>query len=243
MEDDITSDEEQRVRERIRKEAVNNRGKITCRTRIDTLSSPGKRAILELYQKHAYHFPRERVELIKQRLQELYAMTPEETERYFEEMRQQLQTKLMRDKLKKALKKKYMKEKRREKQAAAYCFVEQLFRSAMNFAVKNPVPPLVSIRLRHLSDIILEQLCDLRNISRPSRDEPDQQGTFMIAVADWFAIAVEHVYYLVQLKKNQELEEIEKQKEMERGEKSSSSATKSSTLLMTVEPYEHEEYE
>lgn len=37
----------------------------------------------------------------------------------------------------------------------------------------------------------------------------DKLGTFLLSAADWIAIAVINVYYLVQLKKNEELEEIE----------------------------------
>ncbi|XP_057657846.1 uncharacterized protein LOC130894849 [Diorhabda carinulata] len=232
-------DEEERVREKIDKEASRNRGRLTvCRTRTDTLATPSKRLILALYKDHAYHLSRERVELIKQKLQEMYAMTPEETEKYFEEMREKTKKIEARAKLRKTLKKQYLKQKRREKEAAAFCFVEQLFKSGMRFAFRNPVPPLVSIRLRNLSDIILEQLCDLRNISKPCRDNPDQVGSFMINISDWFAIAIEHIYYMVQLKKNKELEEIEKQKELDKT-KSTSISTKTSSKILT-NPYEME---
>ncbi|XP_074042248.1 uncharacterized protein [Leptinotarsa decemlineata] len=210
------ANEEDIVRQRITQESRKNRkSNATCRTRIDQLATPNKRIILNLYQEHAKHFPKDRVERIKHKLQELYAMTPEETERYFEEMKAEERRAELRDRLKRMLKKQYLRDKRKKQQQKAYRFVEKLLRNGMRAAFEHPVPPLVSVRLRNLSDIILEQLCDLRNIDHPSRENPDKEGSFMIAVADWAAIAIEHVYYIVQLKKNMELEEIEKQKRAE----------------------------
>lgn len=72
------------------------------------------------------------------------------------------------------------------------------------------MPPLVSIRLRYLSDIILEQLCDMRKLEVPNRANPDRLGNFMISVADWMAIAVERLYYAAQMSIN----EITNQEEM-----------------------------
>lgn len=85
--------------------------------------------------------------------------------------------------------------------------------SGMMFAISHPIPPLVSVRLRNLSDIILEQICDLRNVTKPDRGDQDKQSRFLIAVADWMAVGIEQVYYDVQKKKNEELDKIEKEKQ------------------------------
>lgn len=91
----------------------------------------------------------------------------------------------------------------------------------MMYAFENKVPPMVSVRLRNLSDIILEQLCDLLDIEIPRRDDAEtKQELFLIDLADWYAIAIEQIYYEVQLKKNEELEKIEKEREdLERAKK------------------------
>ncbi|KAJ8927774.1 hypothetical protein NQ314_019723 [Rhamnusium bicolor] len=167
----------------------------TCRTRFDKLATPKKRFVLALYQNHAYHLPRDKLEKLKQFLQELYAMTPEETEKYFLQLREEAG-----------------KNGAQSERKDAFKFIETLLKCGMMHAFNNPVPPLISVRLRNLSDIILEQICDLRNIDHPDRDDPDQTGLFLLSVADWIAIAIEHVYYGVQLKKNAELEEIEETK-------------------------------
>lgn len=184
-----------------------------CRTRFDVLSIPNRRLILELYQKHAYHLSREKVEKIKELLQELYAMTPEETKKYFMELEQENSKKWRRKRLKELLKKQYMKQKMEKDIAKAYRLFAKILRNCMMFAVTHAVPPLVSVRLRNLSDIVLEQICDLRNVTKPNRDDPDREGLFFIAISDWIAVAIEQVYYDVQLKKNEELEKLEKEKE------------------------------
>ncbi|KAG5882207.1 hypothetical protein JTB14_024719 [Gonioctena quinquepunctata] len=219
MDEDAASDtkevaDEDTVKQRIKQEhrKTEKANRATCRPRIDQLATPNRRLILNLYQDYANLFPKDKVERIKQKLQELYAMTPEETERYFEELRAKERKAEDRDRLKRMLRKLYLRAKSRKQEEKAYRFIEKLLREGMRTASENPVPPLVSVRLRNLSDIILEQLCDLRNIDIPSRENPDKSGAFMIAVADWMAVAIEQIYYMVQLKKNKELEEIEKQK-------------------------------
>ncbi|KAJ8947857.1 hypothetical protein NQ318_010003 [Aromia moschata] len=203
--------EEYTVRQRINKDG--NKNNKTCRTRIDKLATPNRRIILALYQEHAYHLPRDKVEKIKQYLQELYAMTPEETEKYFLQLRREAKKMSHRKRVKEMLRKLFQKRKRQRQEGNAYRFVERLFERGMQHAFNNPVPPLISVRLRNLADIVLEQICDLRNVDKPNREDPDQAGLFLIAVADWIAIAIEHVYYGVQLRKNAELEEIEEEAE------------------------------
>lgn len=72
----------------------------------------------------------------------------------------------------------------------------------------------MSVRLRNLSNIILEQICELLEIDIPKRgDVETKQELFLVDLADWIAIAVEQIYYDVQLRKNEELEKIEQEKE------------------------------
>lgn len=182
-------------------------------SRIDELAIPNRRLILALYQQHANHLPKDKLEKIKDVLRELYAMTPEETERFFEKLRGESKFLDERRKLKQRLRKELRKLKRAKQHARAVEFAEKLLKIGMEFAFNNPIPPLVSVRLRNLSDIILEQLCDLRDINHPDRDDPDKEGLFLIAVADWIAVIIEHIYFEVQLKKNKDLEEIGKQTE------------------------------
>ncbi|XP_060533537.1 uncharacterized protein LOC132706294 [Cylas formicarius] len=180
-----------------------------CRPRIDYLALPNRRLILALYKDHAHHLPREKLENVEQLLQELYAMTPEETERYFAHLRRQSEENAKRKNLKAMLKKVVRKRKTERQRHQAYELLRELLVKGMEHALRHPVPPLVSVRLRHLSDMILEQLSDLRNVEVPSRHNPDNVGAFLIAVSDWMAVAIERIYYGVQLKKNQELEQIE----------------------------------
>ncbi|KAL1501185.1 hypothetical protein ABEB36_006563 [Hypothenemus hampei] len=180
-----------------------------CRSRIDQLAIPSRRLILALYQEHSEHLPKEKVEKLKVLLQELYAMTPEETEKYFEYLRQQSDEVAKRKNMKFLLRKLLKRKKRTKQVTRAYAFVKKLLIDGMTYATKHPLPPFVSVRLRNLSNIILEQICDLKNVKIPIRDNPDSVGHFLIQVADWMAIAVEQLYYVVQLKKNEELDAIE----------------------------------
>lgn len=202
------SEDENKVRRRINKQV---KRQAPYRTRFDVLATPHKRNILGTYQSHAYHFPKEKVEKLKRRLQELFAMTPEETEKYFEQMRSEANEIAKRKMMKIMLKRLYQKQQRAKQEQKAYKFIAKFLKQRMMYGFTNPIPPLISVRLRNLSDIILEQICDLRNIDIPDRDTPNQHALFLIALADWTAIAIEQVYYAVQLKKNEELEAIEEQ--------------------------------
>nr|CAH7736696.1 unnamed protein product [Callosobruchus chinensis] len=233
---DFTEDEhdqEAAVRRRINKDTRRGqKSKTKCRTRIDFLATPNRRLILALYQNHAYHFPKEKVEKIKDNLQQLYAMTPEETSRYFAELEAIAARTMLRRRLKDLMRKRLRKLKKQEQQRKAMAFVQKLMKKGMLFAFNHPVPPLVSIRLRNLSDIVLEQICDLRNTDIPNREDPDQIGLFLIAVSDWVAIFIEHVYYMVQLKKNKELEELEKKKADSVRESSPGSPVKTDVVVI-----------
>lgn len=133
----------------------------------------------------------------------------------------------MRRRLKQKLRK-YLLERHFEKQRCrAYKLFKKLLKCGISYAARNPVPPLVSIRLRYLSDIILEQLCDLRKVGVPNRANTgrklsdlifllninilfiDKLGEFLITVADWMAIAVERLYYAAQISINEMTEQDE----------------------------------
>ncbi|XP_068906801.1 uncharacterized protein [Tenebrio molitor] len=180
------------------------RRKPCCKTsRLDELSTPNKRIFLALWNEHAYHLPKDKVKHLKQLLQQLYAMSPEETAKYFAELRAESKAAAMRKKLKEKLRK-YLLEKHHQRQRErAYKLFKRLLKCGISYAAENPVPPLVSIRLRYLSDIILEQLSDLRKVEMPNRSNPDKLGFFLISVADWMAIAVERLYYAAQLSINE----------------------------------------
>lgn len=238
VEDDITDDKNSPDEDEV-KDKINNEDKKRktrkrsnsppCRPRIDILSTPNRRLILDLYQKHAYHLSKEKVEKIKELLQELYAMTPEETKRYFMELELENNKKRRRKRIKEMLRRQYLKQKRQHDTAKAYRKFTNILRNGIKFAITHSVPPLVSVRLRNLSDIVLEQICDLRNIRKPDRDTFDRQGRFMIAVADWIAVGIEQVYFNVQVKKNEELLKLEQEKEQLEGVKNETQPTPQET--------------
>lgn len=208
--------DEEAVKDRINKDRLRQDRKKNspkCRTRVDTLATPNRRLILDLYQRHAYHLSKDKVEKIKELLQELYAMTPEETNRYFMELEQENRKKDKRKRLKELLRKEYAKQRKQQNRAKAYKIFRNILRKSMMFSMTHAVPSLVSVRLRNLSDIVLEQICDLRNTTKPDRDDPDKEGRFLIAVADWIAVGIEQIYFEVQVKKNEELKKLEKEKE------------------------------
>lgn len=216
--DDKNNPDEDAVMERINDEDRKRQTRKTsnsppCRTRVDFLSTPNRRLILDLYQKHAYHLSKDKVEKIKELLQELYAMTPEETKKYFMELELENSKKRRRKRIKEMLRKQYLRQKRQEDIAKAYRTFTNILRKGIQFAVTHSLPPLVSVRLRNLSDIVLEQICDLRNVRKPNRENCDRDGRFLIAVADWIAVGIEQVYYDVQVKKNEELMKLEQEKE------------------------------
>ncbi|XP_018568289.1 uncharacterized protein LOC108908662 [Anoplophora glabripennis] len=212
---DLT-DDENKVRRHINKQV---RKPARGRTRFDVLAIPQKRNILGTYQGHAYHFPKEKVKKLKCKLQEMFAMTPEETEKYFEQMRNEANEIAKKKMTKIMLKKLYQKQERAKQEQRAYKCIAKLLKQRMMSGFANPTSPLISVRMRNLSDIILEQICDLRNIDIPDRENPNQCGLFLIALADWSSIAIEQVYYTVQLKKNKELAEIEEQEALKPKEK------------------------
>lgn len=244
--DDKTSPDEDAVKEKIndedRKRQTRRRSNSPpCRTRVDVLSTPNRRLILDLYQKHAYHLSKEKVEKIKELLQELYAMTPEETQRYFKELELENARKRRRKRIKEMLRKQYLKQRRQHDTAKAYRTFTNILRKGIKFAISHAIPPIVSVRLRNLSDIVLEQICDLRNIKKPNRESPDREGRFLIAVADWIAVGIEQVYYDVQVKKNEELFKLEEEKEKMENVKNEAQPTPQQTADTNAKPSEEEQ--
>lgn len=65
----------------------------------------------------------------------------------------------------------YKEKLRQRARERAYRKFGRLLRKAMYYAIKHPVPALVSPRLRLMSDVILEQLCDVRNLPVPKRTD------------------------------------------------------------------------
>uniref|UniRef100_A0A1Y1N9C0 Uncharacterized protein n=2 Tax=Photinus pyralis TaxID=7054 RepID=A0A1Y1N9C0_PHOPY len=187
-----------------------------CNARIDELAKPNKRLLLDLWQNHAYHFPEERKEAIRLLLQEMFAMTPEETQKYFEEISEIIKTLAAREKMKKKLVRKYHMKVREVERRRALNKFRKIFIQLLTYASKNPVPPLVSPRLRSMSDLILFQICDLRGIVLPERSDNDKQAQFLCNIADWVSIAIEYIYYEIHVQKNRELEIIEEQVDAEK---------------------------
>ncbi|KAF2902541.1 hypothetical protein ILUMI_03641 [Ignelater luminosus] len=182
-----------------------------CNARIDELAKPNKRLVLALWQNYAYLFGPERREAIRLLLQELYAMTPEETAKYFDEINKVLKKMAARERMKKRLLKRYKQKIWHTERNRAYRKFARILQKAMVHAYKHPVPTLVSPRLRNMANVILEQLCDLRGLDIPERSDVNKQSQFLISVSDWLAIAIEHIYYEIQVKKNKEFDIIEEQ--------------------------------
>lgn len=180
-----------------------------CNRRIDDLAMPTKRNLLCSFKQYGYLFPKEKNERLKELLSIMFAMSPEETEKYFDQMRQMANEIAAKKRIKTKLRRMVATKKKKEVRKRAYCLFRNIIRVGLLHAATHEVPPLVSVRLRNLSDIVLQQLADLRGLPVPDRQHPNKVGRFLISAADWIAIAVENVYYTVQLKKNQELEEIE----------------------------------
>ncbi|KAF5282143.1 hypothetical protein FQR65_LT02840 [Abscondita terminalis] len=180
-----------------------------CNARLDFLARPKKERVLYLWENYIYLFPDERKESIKYMLQEMYSMTPEQTQKYFDEISAIVKKMKDKEKIKKRLYKKYMSKLRRvERRRALYKF-KKIFMKVLTLASKNPVPPLISPRLKIMSDLILEQLCDIRGVCKPDRTNTDRQAQFFLNISDWVAIAIEYVYYEVNVIKNMEFEQIE----------------------------------
>lgn len=214
MEDELAGDaseNEFEVRRRINRQAKKEKPRKTT-TRFDELSTPPRRILLDTYQHHAHLFPKERLEKMQQILQESYAMTPEETEKYFEQVKTE-ENEIAKHKVEKMILKRLFKQQQRLKQERkAYRVAGKRLRQVMMPLSDKTIPPLASARMKHLTDIILQQICSIRNIDASDIDSlPNQLGSFLVSLANWTAVVVEQVYYTAELKKNEELAMIEDQ--------------------------------
>ncbi|KAF5282017.1 hypothetical protein FQA39_LY00541 [Lamprigera yunnana] len=142
-----------------------------CNARLDVLSKPTKRRVLHLWKNYISLFSEGRKETIRLLLQELYAMTPEETQKYFDEISAVIKKLAARKKLRARMAKQYHIKLRRFERKRALRLFRRVFIRALTYACKNPVPPLVTPRLRYMSDLILEQLCDIRGVNVPQRTD------------------------------------------------------------------------
>lgn len=210
------SENEYNVRRRINKQVKKEKPR-RATTKYDELSTPPKRILLDTYQNHAHLFPKEKLEKMQRILQESFAMSPEETEKYFEQVKTE-ENEIAKHKVKKImLKRMYQKQQRIKQERKAYKFIEKKLKQIMMQLFDKPPPPLASARLKYLTDIILQQICNIRNIELSDIDLSNKTGSFLAWLANWTAIVVEQVYYAAELKKNEELAMIEAQINQEKG--------------------------
>lgn len=116
-----------------------------------------------------------------------------------------------RQRMKKRLLQRYKQKIWRTERNRAYRKFGKILQKGMVYAYKHPVPTLVSPRLRNMANVILEQICDLRGLEIPERSDTNKQSQFLITISDWLAVAIEHIYYEIQVKKNKEFDLIEEQ--------------------------------
>lgn len=57
----------------------------------------------------------------------------------------------------------------RQGRKKAYAYFRKLLRKLINYARNHPPPELVTSRLRKMSDVILKQICEIRDIDVPAR--------------------------------------------------------------------------
>lgn len=93
-------------------------------------------------------------------------------EDYFAQRRLEAKKNLLYRKTKAKFHKVWMVHQKRKQRKAAYEWFRKMLKRGFSYAVKHSVPELLSIRLRYLSDQILEQLCDLMCEEVPNRDNP-----------------------------------------------------------------------
>lgn len=146
----------------------------TCNPRIDDLSQPNKRIFLALWNEHAYHLPEDKLENLKNTLKQLFAMSPTESAKYFMELKAETQKRAEQREAKKKIREFLINKLRKEGKHKAYNLFERILRCVIEYAVENPVPPVVSLGLRNLSDICLNELCNLKAVQVPCRNHPSR---------------------------------------------------------------------
>lgn len=80
----------------------------------------------------------------------------------------------LRKKMKGKLKKLVAKKREREMKLKAYVLFQNIIKVGLMHAATQDIPPLVSVRMRNLSDIILQHLADLRGVKVPERQNPGE---------------------------------------------------------------------
>ncbi|CAH0561058.1 unnamed protein product [Brassicogethes aeneus] len=183
--------------------------KPACFTRLEILARPNKNLLMNTFMQYRDRFPQCRVEKMKIMLQELCAMTPEDAEKYFAEMRSKADAAALKRKIQNMLKMACSKQKRKQKEEKAYRKARKIITKGLMFAALNETPPIHSIRLRHLSNIILEQLCDLLDIPQPERSAKDKYSLLLISLSDWMAIAIEKIYFPIRMANTKMLNQID----------------------------------
>ncbi|GJQ77398.1 hypothetical protein Trydic_g20800 [Trypoxylus dichotomus] len=161
-----------------------------CNARLEELAKPKKWLMLATWREHRYIFDQGRMQMLKEKIQEEFSMTPEETEMYFNQLRSRARRILNR----KALAKQIRREKALAKEEA-YRILKKLLRKAMKYAFLNPPPPIVSPVLRETSNKILRELCYLHGVCVPKRNNDDKKSLFLLYLSDWAAILISNVYY------------------------------------------------
>lgn len=94
-----------------------------------------------------------------------------QAEAYFAQQQKQLKRKEKEAKMKKKLMKMKKEEMEIHERQRAYRLFEKYLVKSFKYACAHTPPPLVTERVRQLSDIILEHLCDMCNADVPDRSE------------------------------------------------------------------------
>lgn len=145
-----------------------------CNSRIDDLSQPNKRIFISLWNEHGHHLPKDKSENLKNILKQMFAMSPVETAKYFRELKAEARRKAAHRELKKEIRKFLANKRKDEDQKRAFIFFQKVLRHLLNYAVKNSIPAILSLKVRYLSDIILEELSNLRKVNVPCRLNPSR---------------------------------------------------------------------
>ncbi|XP_044730420.1 uncharacterized protein LOC123293605 isoform X2 [Chrysoperla carnea] len=163
--------------------------------RIDEMSRPTKRRLLALYEQYGRSLSPNRLRNVKQMLEEMFCMTPEQTEKYFQELREEAENRKRLRKLRRKEHLRYKKQKSRERKAKVRLKVICILRDCMIKAYNTPMQILMSERLRQVSNVCLAQLCDILCRKIPDRDSQDRVSRLLIAFADWMAYWIEAIAY------------------------------------------------
>lgn len=180
-----------------------------CNSRLDELAKPKRWLLLGTWREHGWLFEPKRMKWVKEKVQELFSMTPEETEQYFNSIR----TKKSKRVDVKALRRRMHLEKMKAVKEA-YTIMYRLIKKALKYAYKRAPPLLVTPILRIISDNVMEILCGLHRISIPKRNDCENLPQFLFAVADWTAIFVSNIYYEIEVEERNDIENINQLKKI-----------------------------